>query len=320
MHYEYESDDSHNLRSGKRYKVDHGHQFEHRRSHISEPRVKSPHNLRKKRNFIPLTPQKSFVNPPSASQNSPRGHSPPPIQNTQPPRRNRMGDDMKLPIFKGTRLEDLEQHWFLCDAMWSVKQVVDDAIKMAKLTTTFRDRALKWFMKYSNGQVRTLLEVKVAMIAEFKKPKSESQCITELKEIKQKPNESVWEFDQKIKTLLSQVSFNIDAQQHREWFIAALLPHIRLSLMQQKVASQAEALEIAMKLEASPIAETIPGMVQIHNQLSNLTLQLQDMQKGNKVREEVWCTKCRTEGHSKEHCPVNVEYMASGAPNLLPQE
>ena len=146
----------------------------------------------------------------SATQNSPRGHSPPPVQNTQPPRRNRMGDDMKLPIFKGTGLEDPKQHWFLCDVVWSVKEVVDDAIKMAQLTTMFRTRALNWFIKYSNGQVRTLLEVKDAMITEFKKPKLEYQCITELKQIKKKSNESVWEFDQKFKTLLSQVSFDID--------------------------------------------------------------------------------------------------------------
>ena len=67
MHYEYESDDSHNLRRRKRYKVDHGDQFEHCKSHSSEPRVKSPGRLRKKRNFIPLTPQKYFVNPQGAS-------------------------------------------------------------------------------------------------------------------------------------------------------------------------------------------------------------------------------------------------------------
>ena len=211
MHYEYESDDSHNIGSGKRFKVDHGDQFEHRRSHSSDPRVKSPGHPRKRRNFIPPIPHKSFTNPSGTSQNSPRGHSPPLAQNIQPPRRNRMGDDMKLLVFKATGLEHPEQDWFLCDVVWSVKQVVDDAIKMAQLTTTFRDRALNWFMKYSNGQVRTLPEVKVAMIAKFKKPKSESQCITELKEIKQKPNESVWEFDQKFKTLLSQVIFDIDA-------------------------------------------------------------------------------------------------------------
>ena len=67
--------------------------------------------------------------------------------------------------------------------------------------------------------------------------------------------------------------------------------------MQQKVTSQAEALEIVMKLEALPIAKTSPRMVQIQNQLSNLTLQLQDMQKGKQVREDVWYTKCRRKGH-----------------------
>jgi hypothetical protein len=71
----------------------------------------------------------------------------------------------------------------------------------------------------------------------FKKPKSESQCITELKEIKQLPHESVWDFDERFKTLLGQVNFEFPAQHHQEWFIAALLPHIQLPLMQQKVTS-----------------------------------------------------------------------------------
>ena len=76
------------------------------------------------------------------------------------------------------------------------------------------------------------------MIKEFKKPKSESQCITELKEIQQKRGESVWDFDQRFKVLLDQVSFTIGPEKHKEWFIAALLPHIRTPLMQQKVADQ----------------------------------------------------------------------------------
>ena len=53
-----------------------------------------------------------------------------------------MADDMKLLVFKGTGLEDPEHHWFLCEAIWNVKQVIDDDIKMEQLTTTFRDRAL----------------------------------------------------------------------------------------------------------------------------------------------------------------------------------
>ena len=53
-----------------------------------------------------------------------------------------MADDIKLPIFRGTRLEDLDQHWFLCEAVWSIKQITDNDINMAQLTTTFRERAL----------------------------------------------------------------------------------------------------------------------------------------------------------------------------------
>ena len=51
--------------------------------------------------------------------------------------------------------------------------------------------------------------------------------------------------------------------QHKEWFIVALLPHIRTSFMQQKLVSQTEALEIAMKREASLVGDIGSGMMQI---------------------------------------------------------
>ena len=95
-----------------------------------------------------------------------------------------MGDDMKLPTFKGTGAEYLEHHWFLCEAIWTIKQIQDDNTKLVQLATTLRERALTWYMKYTSAQIRTLTEVRTAMIKEFKKPKSESQCITELKDIK----------------------------------------------------------------------------------------------------------------------------------------
>ena len=41
------------------------------------------------------------------------------------------------------------------------------------------------------------------------------------------------------------------------------------------------------------------------------------MKKSKEVREEVWCTKCESEGHSKEQFPLFRNYMASGAPNPL---
>ena len=75
--------------------------------------------------------------------------------------------------------------------------------------------------------------------------------------------ESTWDFDRQFKVLMGQVTFTISDAQHKEWFIAMLLQHIKIPLTQQKIKSQADALEIAMKLEASPIGESNAGMVQI---------------------------------------------------------
>jgi hypothetical protein len=42
------------------------------------------------------------------------------------------------------------------------------------------------------AQPKPLNEIKNSLSVEFKKPNSESQCITELKEIKQRVDEPVW--------------------------------------------------------------------------------------------------------------------------------
>jgi hypothetical protein len=159
-----------------------------------------------------------------------------------------MADEMRLPIFRGDGSEDPDQYRFLYEVVWSIKQVTDKAVKRAQFSITLRDCALSWYMKFVLGSVqpKPLNDINTALSADFKKPKVESQCITELKEIKQKVIEPVWEFDQRFKTLTGHLSFQIPDEQHKEWFITALLPHIRVLLMQQKVASQAKALEIAI--------------------------------------------------------------------------
>jgi hypothetical protein len=83
-------------------------------------------------------------------------------------------------------------------------------------------------MKFAKwvAQPTPLNEIKTALTVEFKKPKSESQCITKLKEIKKRVVEPVWEFDQRFKTLTGHLSFQIPDEQNKEWFIASLLPHI----------------------------------------------------------------------------------------------
>ena len=44
-----------------------------------------------------------------------------------------------------------------------------------------------------------------------------------------------------------------------------------------------EALELDMKLESSHVGETSVGMIHIKSQLANLTLQIQDINKGKEV-------------------------------------
>ena len=69
-----------------------------------------------------------------------------------------------------------------------------------------------------------------------------------------------------------------------------------------------------MKLEASPLAETNTRMTSLQNQLANLTLQMHEIKKGKEIAQELWCIKCKGQGHTKDNCPVFVEYLASGAP------
>ena len=105
--------------------------------------------------------------------------------------------------------------------------------------------------------------------------------------------------------------------QHKEWFIVVVVPHIRQPLMPQKIAMQNEGLEMAMKLEYSPIGETTVGMNQIQAQLENLTLQLQDIKKEKEEHDDLWCMRCRTDGHTKGTCLNFQNYLLSGVLNTL---
>jgi hypothetical protein len=108
-----------------------------------------------------------------------------------------MADEMRLPIFRGDGFEYPDQHWFLCESIWNIKNVIDEAAKRTQFSTMLRDQALSWYMKLVQGleQPKPLNEIKNAMIAEFKKPNLESQCITKPKEINKKVAKPVWEFD-----------------------------------------------------------------------------------------------------------------------------
>jgi hypothetical protein len=54
-----------------------------------------------------------------------------------------MEDEMSLPIFRGDGSKDLDQHWFLCEAVWNIKNITDEVVKRNQFSTRLRDDALK---------------------------------------------------------------------------------------------------------------------------------------------------------------------------------
>jgi len=62
-----------------------------------------------------------------------------------------------------------------------------------------------------------------------------------------------WELDQRLKCMIREANMNLTDGQHRKWFVASLLPHLRSALSQQKLTTQEEALEIAMRLHETPM-------------------------------------------------------------------
>ena len=75
-----------------------------------------------------------------------------------------VGDDAKLPLFHGNGTEDPEQYWFLCEAVWNIKETMDDEVKKGQLVMTLRCHALDWFIKFvqvpTGAPAKTLDEVR----------------------------------------------------------------------------------------------------------------------------------------------------------------
>ena len=180
------------LQSGKRYKRNLesytlGQNTEYTPFSPEDPESEETPSVRNP----PITPPRRSVTPENLSQPESNPSSSIPIigQSTpvssSPPRSTmaHMTNDIKIPVFKGTGSEDPEQFWFLCEAVWTTKNITDQDTRRAQLVTSFREYALTWFMKFSSTQNHVLVDIKIALIREFKKRKSESQYITELKEI-----------------------------------------------------------------------------------------------------------------------------------------
>ena len=97
------------------------------------------------------------------------------------------GSLTRYPEFHGRGYEYVEQHWYLCEAIWRARGTPETS-KVVEFKTTLRDRALKWYMKSVDpqaGRIPSVADVKKLFIEELKLPQSEQQGIAEIRDIKQ---------------------------------------------------------------------------------------------------------------------------------------
>ena len=80
------------------------------------------------------------------------------------------------------------------------------------------------------------------------------------KEIMMKPGETPWELDQRLKCKIHEANMNLQYGQHCEWFMASLLPHLRVALSQQTIMTEVEALEITIRLHEIPMQDSNLGV------------------------------------------------------------
>ena len=58
-----------------------------------------------------------------------------------------------------------------------------------------------------------------------------------MKDFKQGPTKSIWEVEKHLKKAISDGGFLYEYNQHKEWFIAMLFPHLRGPMGQQNIGS-----------------------------------------------------------------------------------
>jgi len=78
---------------------------------------------------------------------------------------------LTLPMFHGMGKDDAKQHWFTFEAIRSMKRIMNEALNIAQLETTFRDISMRWYMKYKVttlvGQTRSPIEIKRDLLRGF---------------------------------------------------------------------------------------------------------------------------------------------------------
>ena len=79
-----------------------------------------------------------------------------------------------------------------------------------------------------------------------------------------------------------------------------------------------------MRLHETLIQDPGLGVQQIQAQIQNLCLEMKNLKKEqvprSEVQDEVWCIRCRSQGHDKYHYPIFLNYVVMRGPTPLQLE
>ena len=134
--------------------------------------------------------------------------------------------------------------------MWDATDVIDENRQIAQFAGALRKRALTWYMNFTESQNRSKDEIKASYLAFFKMEDVAHLATQKLKDIKQRPGESVREYDKRFKDLLSQIPAIIDANLLVKWYVVGLLHHVRAPLRMHDITSLEEAFKKAQQMES----------------------------------------------------------------------
>jgi hypothetical protein len=154
-------------------------------------------------------------------------------------------------------------------------------------------------MNFRESQNRSKAEIKANFLVFFKMEDVAHLAAQKLKDIKQRPGESVREYDKRFKDLLSQIPTNIDANLLVQWYVAGLLHHVRAPLRMHDITPLEEAFKKAQQME-SDVDIAIPlEKDQLEDKIEMLSKTIREL---TMAKTNVWCSNCREEGHTKESC------------------
>lgn len=200
-----------------------------------------------------------------------------------------------IPIFEGD--EDPRRHWFICETIWAVNDVDSEEKQMHQFVAGLRKRALTWYMNFTSTYIRTKGQIKAEFMAFFKMQEGSHLAAQKLKDIKQKHDESIRAYDQRLKDTLSLIPYPIKERLLVQWFVAGLLPQNKSQLRAFDFATYSDVLKKALQLETD-------DDVVIHGIDRQLEDKLTAMQKAihdiSSKGADLWCTDCMVEGHTKD--------------------